>query len=500
MTINSSSEVRELETKAEEGSLSENEFHRLLDHLQDDPDLYVDQTISAVAKAVRTGPEQYFDDAKPLLYNLMLATTETESSGVETITSTIANQVSLLAKKSPKIIDEEYRSTVEELNTSDRLQPSILSVVLSGPIVSETDETYLTHDLLCSYFDTCQRVLETVPYDELPPYLGMILAAFDSFLGETDDEQVVDEAVDRIDLLLLLGYSEAPIRTLTLALFEQLAELNPESLELFVGSLITRLDETTNPADHRSDTPIQNMEARDSRHISPSHRRAIACRSLKHLVDAHPDRCEPATTRIQRLLEDEDPEVRLSALGLAVRLYVVDVEGAVVPSDHKETIHEIIKTTSNQRGWFRAVTTSASELLTSNQKSDHKLASAMSQTLTEEYEEALSDLPDELKILSVMALAEELPTPPVIEDLLDTEEELPDIIEQALAESICTTPEARNLSESPPEQLREIIEYAGPDLVADDTIEAESIRKTVDDFEYEMSSEFEEALISAEQN
>jgi hypothetical protein len=342
MTIDSASEARNLREKARKGELTEQELDKLIEHVNESPQKYATSVVTAICLAVHTGPKSYFDKARHLLFSLLRATIDTDNPELNPIFLQVANAVVSVEVKHQEIIDEKYISLVEDMEDTDSLQANVQSACMAGPIMLDEDRDYITFDRICQYFDICQDILYSTPRKKEHLFLITVLPLMKTAVKEIDSPEVVHEAVDRLDLIQLIGHSEPGVRTQSIELIEELARLNPEPLGLYVSPLITRLDEHTEQVQDRTDTSL-------GKEATPAERRAAASAALAWISDAHPNRCSPVADRFEKLLRDDELKVRIHTIDILSRLYEEGVEGVGSPTEFENDIMEAVETASKQQ-------------------------------------------------------------------------------------------------------------------------------------------------------
>lgn len=478
MTIDSRSELTDLRDQAEDGELTREGLDRLLTHADESIDQYTSTTIVAVGHAIANNPEEHFERAKPLVFGLIEAVAEIDHDELRQPFLILGNSLSQAAQAQPDIVDDEYVDLVHQLEEATGLEPSLLPAILAMPIMSETDREHVTSERYTDYCDTCQQVLETVPYDELPGPLGLICGALTLATDHADDDELVAEAADRIDLLLLIGHSEPPIRTVGLEFVERLANLNPEPLELYVTPLITRLSETTDAQSLRSDSVIQNMSPRLP---SSASRREATAKALASLAEPYPEHCRPIVERIPQLLQDDSVAVQLAIMEVAARLHSnLEYEGEIISEGDADQFKRIIASASETDRWFSSVTRVVVELLFSESETDRELAIALSQTLVDE----LSSTPEgrsDRKTTAQLTVLATIPTPPIVEYIQNTDlsDENVVMVERSLVKIVCTDEFEKDILSYHGDALRSLIDSWASDLVEEDEIDQADVDQTL---------------------
>ncbi|QLH83788.1 hypothetical protein [Halosimplex pelagicum] len=499
MAFDSLSEAVELRDRAKDGELTRDELERLLAHASEGADQYTSVTITAISYGIQTGPEEHFDRAKPLVFGLMEAVAEVEHDEIRAPFLHLANSLNMVGSERPEIVDDDYVSLVAALEDATGIEPAAISMVLSIPIIGETDRDYLTLDRFANFCDICQQVLETVPYDELPGPLGLTTGALTRAAHHADNEAYVDEAVDRIDLLLLIGNPEPPLRTTGIDFLKRLADLNPEPLGLYVTALITRLDESGDPVTLRSDSVIQDMSGRLPETAT---RRGAAAQALVSLSEAHPEQCLPLVERLDQLLEDDSSTVQLSAVAIAVRLHQqLDEHSIIDPQAREEQFKDIIETTSDADKWFVITTDVLKELFLSDDEDAQELAVSVSHSLVAVLETEREDRSESKTIMQLFVLAA-IPTPPIVDYIanIDVSDEDAAPFERILVRLICSQEFGDEFMQQYSDDVRTVIESRTPHLIAEEAVEIEDVERTLEaiDPEVGMTNEHRDRLTQAQ--
>lgn len=414
MAYESLSDARAAKDAAENGSLTDAEFEELLEHLQSDPGEYTATVISALAAALESDPTR-LDIARPIVMAILRGTQSNTGTTLPTNIHQLALQTSVALMQEPSLIDEQVTELATELIEADPLAGNIAGLILANGILNSDVSTDLALETHAERVLTItQEAVELIDYDELPPNLGHCLLSIKLVADRIDEPWFVEATVETVDVLLLLGYSEAPIRQHALKAISQMAKTAPEPLELFVTPLVTRLNPPGSTATGDATIPTAGPDGQASRAV----RVGSALRALSYLASAFPTQAALGGTDGRALLTDGSDRIRLRAVQYLLNLHAA---GAADLSGDAGKLQTAIEETRAEGPWTAVIINSCAAVIDNGSAADIRFVDPLVATFLDHYnpgEEDVSEDDDQLAELgSAALLAKRVPTPAVVEYL-----------------------------------------------------------------------------------
>ena len=414
MAYESLSEARAARDAAENGSLTEAEFEELLGHLQSDPSEYTATVMSALAGALESTPTR-LETARPIVMAILRGTQSNTGTTLPTSIHQLALQTSVAFMQEPSLIDEQATALATKLIDADPLAGNIAGLILANGILNSDTSTELELETRAERVLTItQETLELIDYDELPPNLGHCLVSIKLLADRIDEPWFVEATVETVDVLLLLGYSEAPIRQHALNAISQMAKTAPEPLELFVTPLVTRLNPPGGTASAEATLPTAGPDVQASRAV----RVGSALRALSYLAPAFPAQAALGVADGRALLVDDSDRIRLRAVQYLLKLHAVGAEDL---SGDAAKLQTAIDETRKEGPWAGVIINSCAAVIEHGSVADIRFVDPLIETFLKHHTPGDDDLSGDDKLLaelgSAALLAEQIPTPAVVEYL-----------------------------------------------------------------------------------
>lgn len=414
MAYESLSDARAARDAAEDGSLTDAEFDQLLEHLQSEPSEYTATVMGALARAIESSPTR-LDPARPIVMAILRGTQSNTGTTLPTSIHQLALQTSMAFMQEPSLVDDEAAGLATELIDADPLAGNIAGLILANGILNSDALTELEFEAHAERVLTItQDALELIDYDDLPPNLGHCLLSLKLLADRIDEPWFVEATVETVDMLLLLGYSEAPIRQHALKAISQMAKTAPEPLELFVTPLVTRLNPPGRSASADMTLPTAGPDVQASRSI----RIGSALRALSYLAPVFPAQAALGMEDGHTLLADDSDRIRLRALQYLLKLHVA---GAADLSGDTAKLQTVIEETSAEGPWVAVIINSCAAIIENGSEPDIRFVDSLIATFLNYYkpggEDSSADDNELAELGSAALLAKRIPTPAVVEYL-----------------------------------------------------------------------------------